>query len=227
MNIEHNPKIGPPQLTQGDGRLSIRDEQKLRTRDRLTDAAHEIFKEVGFRAATIDEIMKRAGSSRATFYLHFNDKVGIAAEIGRRSSVVVAESFRKLDNLVNPNRGSVHAWLENHMAERREAKVMLHIINEAISSDPQFGQEYIEYISRVSDRVFVNTLARWPEEDRKLIRSKISCLLIMLQRIQYHSICQELDFGNIDLTDTIADIIWNELFARNADNINNATRYGV
>ena len=76
-------------------RLSIREEQKLRTRDRLLDAAFEVFSAVGYRAATIDEIMKRAGANRATFYLHFSDKLDIAAGIGRRSSMAVSDRFRQ------------------------------------------------------------------------------------------------------------------------------------
>lgn len=194
-------------------RPSIREEQKQRTRDRLLDAAFEIFTEAGFRAATIDEIMKRAGANRATFYLHFADKMDIAAGLGRRSATAVAERFRLLDNLAAPTRADVRAWLEEDLVHRRRDRVMVHVIHEALTADPRFGQEYLDYFIRIAERVMVNTVARWPEDQRPLARSKIVCLFTMLHRIEFHLLCQELNFGHYDPLDAMADIVWNELFA--------------
>src|SRR5262249_15730670 len=145
--------------------------------------------------ATVDEIMKRAGANRATFYLHFTDKMDIAAGLGRRSGTAVAERFRLLDNLVAPTRADVRAWLEDDFADRRRERVMVHVINEALTADPRFGQEYFDYFSRIAERVMVNTVARWPEERRPLARSKIICLFIMLHRVEFHLLCQDLSFG--------------------------------
>lgn len=193
-------------------RLSIREEQKLRTRDRLLDAAFEVFSAVGFRAATIDEIMKRAGANRATFYLHFSDKLDIAAGIGRRSSMAVSDRFRQLDKMVAPSKTDIRAWLESDLNHRRSEKVMVDIIHEASSSDPRFGQEYLDYFVRIAERVMVNTVARWPQEQRPLARMKIVCLFTMLHRVEFHLLCQGLDFGVYDPVEALADLIWNELF---------------
>lgn len=193
-------------------RPSIREEQKQRTRDRLLDAAFEVFSEVGFRAATIDEIMKRAGANRATFYLHFSDKMDIAAGLGRRSSTAVAERFRVLDKLVAPTRADIRKWLEDDLAQRITDKVMSQITHEASTSDPRFGQEYLDYFIRIAERVMVNFVSRWPEEQRPLARMKIVCLFTMLHRMEFHMVCQELDFGSYDPLDAIVDMLWNELF---------------
>ena len=194
------------------GRLSIREEQKQRTRDRLLDAAFEVFKEVGFRAATIDEIMKRAAANRATFYLHFTDKLDVAAGLGRRSGTAVAERYRLLDNLVSPTRSDIRAWLVHELAQRRKDRVLVHVIQEASTSDPLVGQESLEYFDRIAERVMVNTVARWPVEQRALARSKIVSLCVMMDRLGFHLYCQDLDFRNIDPVEAIADIFWNELF---------------
>lgn len=196
-------------------RPSIREEQKLRTRERLLDAAFEVFREVGFRAATIDQIMDRAGANRATFYLHFNDKIAIAAALGRRSASVVAQRFRLLDGLVAPTRADIRAWLEEDMAERRQYAVLINVIQEALTTDSDFGQEYIAFYGRVASRVMVNTVQRWPEQDRPLIRSKIVCLLTMLHRIEFHVICQGVVMES-DPLDAMADVLWNELFRGSA-----------
>ena len=205
----------------GGRRPSIREEQKLRTRDRLLDAAFEIFSEVGFRAATIDEIMKRAGANRATFYLHFTDKMDIAAGLGRRSSAAVAERFRVLDRLVAPTKADIRQWLDDDIAHRRNDKVMVQIIHEASTADTRFAQEYLDYFIRIAERVMVNTVSRWPEEQRPLARMKIVCVYTMLHRIEFHMLCHELDFGPYDPLEAITDILWNELFACTASSADN------
>jgi len=212
-NAEQNTILESPRAKSKTPRPSIREEQKLRTRDRLLDAAFEVFSEVGFRAATVDVIMKRAGANRATFYLHFPDKLAIAAGIGRRSATAVAERYRMLDNLVAPDRADVRAWVMEHLEDRRKDRVLVHVINEAITSDARFGQEYIDYFGRVAERVMVKTVARWPAPQRPLVRMKVVCLFIMMQRIEFHWFGQELNFGSGVITvDAITDILWNELF---------------
>jgi AcrR family transcriptional regulator len=210
-----------PQSIQSDvntpgSRLSIREEQKLRTRDRILDAAFEIFQKFGFRAATVDEIMKHAGANRATFYLHFKDKIDIAAGLGRRRGTAVAERFRRLDNLAAPTCADIRAWLEQDVADRRKDNILIHVIHEAMTTDPRFGQEYFDYCGRIADRVMVNTVARWPENRRSLVRARIVCLFVMLDRVEFHLLCQNLEFGGYDPLDAIAKILWNELFSSHA-----------
>lgn len=205
-------KAGGTSSKAGSGRLSIREEQKQRTRERLLDAAFEVFREVGFRAATIDQIMKRAAANRATFYLHFSDKIDLAAGLGRRSAMAFAQRFRLLDNLVSPTRADVRAWLEDDIAERRKDKVLVQLVQEAVVSDPRFGQEYLDYFGRIAERVMTNTVGRWPEDRRRLARSKIVCLLIMMDRIEFHHIGNDLHFVDGDPLDALTDILWNELF---------------
>lgn len=212
--MDQNGKPEPPRTRSRprDGRPSSREAQKLRTRERLLDAALETFHEVGFRAATVDEIMKRAGSNRATFYLHFTDKMDVAAGLGRRSATAVAERFRLLDNLIAPTRADVRNWLEDDFADRRKDRVMVHVINEALISDPRFGQENADYFARIAERVMVNTVARWPMERRPLARLKLVCLFLMLHRVQFHMLCQDVSFGPGDMIDALAEIFWSELF---------------
>jgi AcrR family transcriptional regulator len=52
-----------------------------RRRDAILKAATEIFLEKGFEGATLDEIIHRAGGSRATIYSQFGDKQGLFAAI--------------------------------------------------------------------------------------------------------------------------------------------------
>lgn len=50
-------------------------------RKAIMAAAAEVFLEQGFGAATLDEVVRRAGGSRATLYEHFGGKEGLFAAI--------------------------------------------------------------------------------------------------------------------------------------------------
>ena len=53
---------------------TVRDRQRERTRERLYDAALEVFMRDGVEAARIDDIATLAGVSRGTFYFHYPSK---------------------------------------------------------------------------------------------------------------------------------------------------------
>src|ERR1700742_1177904 len=53
---------------------SLRGRQKIATRRAISDAALELFAEVGYEAASVGQITKRAGVSERTFFLHFPSK---------------------------------------------------------------------------------------------------------------------------------------------------------
>lgn len=49
----------------------------IRTRKLIKDAFYESFKEKGFEKTTVSDIAKRAMINRATFYLHYQDKMDL------------------------------------------------------------------------------------------------------------------------------------------------------
>jgi AcrR family transcriptional regulator len=50
------------------------DQRIRRTRDQLGDALMELALEKPFDAITVQDVIDRAGVSRSTFYVHYNDK---------------------------------------------------------------------------------------------------------------------------------------------------------
>ena len=60
-------------------KTTLRDVQKASTRQRLLEAARNVFYREGYYAATVDQIVGEAGASRPTFYLHFKDKEAVLA----------------------------------------------------------------------------------------------------------------------------------------------------
>lgn len=87
---------------------SLREEQALQTRDRIRQAARDLFATHGFTSTTIGQIAESAGVSGATVYGAFESKAGIVvamledleqdAGLGAQLEAVFAESdpYRQL-----------------------------------------------------------------------------------------------------------------------------------
>ncbi|SHF70361.1 transcriptional regulator, TetR family [Jatrophihabitans endophyticus] len=63
------------------GRDRPMQQRAARTRARLLAAAAEVFDEVGYLAATLDEIVSRAGVAKGALYFHFGSKGELAAAV--------------------------------------------------------------------------------------------------------------------------------------------------
>ena len=63
---------------------SLRDRKKRRTRERLYDAALQLFGERRYEDVTVDEICDRAEVGRATFFRFFGSKAGLLVEFNHR-----------------------------------------------------------------------------------------------------------------------------------------------
>ena len=56
-------------------------EKKGETRERIIQAAKDVFAEQGFAGARVDEIASRAGVNKAALYYHIGDKQALYAEV--------------------------------------------------------------------------------------------------------------------------------------------------
>lgn len=61
--------------------MATREEKKLLKRNRILDAAYELFSSKGMNMTAIDEVVKKAGVAKGTFYLYFRDKYDLTDQI--------------------------------------------------------------------------------------------------------------------------------------------------
>lgn len=57
------------------------EEKKQRKRNSIIEAAYELFQKQGYQTTAIDEVVKKAGVAKGTFYLYFRDKYDLTDQI--------------------------------------------------------------------------------------------------------------------------------------------------
>lgn len=73
------------------------EEKKNAKRIRMIDAAYHLFINKGVHATAIDEVVKKAGVAKGTFYLYFHDKYDLLDQIVLyKSTVLVQAALREL-----------------------------------------------------------------------------------------------------------------------------------
>jgi AcrR family transcriptional regulator len=98
--------------------------KRARTRARLTEAAEQVFAEVGFHAATLDAVAARAGMTKGAVYGNFRSKEELLLSTYRRGGVGVSPAFRLGAPMAEQMRRLAEAVIAfAPMAERRNVRV--------------------------------------------------------------------------------------------------------
>ena len=121
------PLLVPPQPRAG-GRTELQQRQKQTSREKLLAAAREAFAEGSYAGAAIDDIVKRAGVNRSTFYRHFDSKFAIARALFEQfwpQLFAQYASFAPVGNL--PTDEEIDRWIGGFLAVYRPNRPLLDI----------------------------------------------------------------------------------------------------
>jgi TetR/AcrR family transcriptional regulator, regulator of cefoperazone and chloramphenicol sensitivity len=128
------------------------------TRDKLIEAAGEVFAERGYRAATIREICRLAGANVAAVNYTFGDKMGLYTEVLRHSvrAAKTAAITAALDGSSSPEemiRGVIRARLMSLCQEARPDWQIRLVMHEFSHPTPAMGRVVDEGMRPIYDRV--------------------------------------------------------------------------
>lgn len=94
-------------------------ERRAQTRQRLLDAATEVFARKGFHAATIDDVAVAAGHTKGAVYAHFDGKDALFLALLDRH---LADQLARVDDLIGASSGAeLHRGLRDASAEQMDA----------------------------------------------------------------------------------------------------------
>lgn len=115
-------------------RLS-RTEQQERTRRRLLDAGLRAFTELGFTAATVEQITAAAGVTRGALYKHFDGKEGLFLALG-----------------ADIGDDQLGRWAEDEDAAVTDEQRLAAISTVLEGADPALGLAGVEFLAHIRSR---------------------------------------------------------------------------
>lgn len=139
----------------GKKRGSLREEQKALTRQRLIEGAIDVFNEKGYQLATVDDIADAAGAGRATFYLHFKNKLEIMEAIYAELEPEVGKNFAQLDRALSGGREEVTAWVRDMFQWYDTHRVEIVALEQALAIEGTeasgLHRDYVSYMPNLAE----------------------------------------------------------------------------
>lgn len=125
---------------------------KAERRSQILTAAQNVFAKRGYHRATIDDIVSEAGVARGTFYLYFEDKRTIFADLIERFSYRIATAIIRIqtDDPARTVESQVHEnileILKVALHDRTMTKILL---TDAMGIDPAFDRKLRGFYDQV------------------------------------------------------------------------------
>lgn len=187
---------------------TLRDEQRRRTRLALLTAARELFVGEGYAGVTVDDITGRVGCSRATFYLHFTNKMDVLAKISAETMQQRAAAvYRDLDAVLETgSRAEFAAWVRRALDWFDRNRDILPTWDEALAAEPEFQSIGRDSIMELT-AAMPSFLSRWPADRRDEARFRVELLVTQLERYFTRSAVQRtIEFSGDAAAEILADI---------------------
>lgn len=122
-------------MLNNENKKNVQSQKKILKRNKLFDAAYELFLNKGIHDTAIDDIVKRAGVAKGTFYLYFRDKYDIIDRLVlNKSSVVLKEAMestmsKQFDNFID----GIIFFIDYIIEYFKNSKMLLKIIYKNLS----------------------------------------------------------------------------------------------
>jgi AcrR family transcriptional regulator len=191
--------------TQRDGfRESLGDARRALTRDRFIEAALSIFHDQGYANATIEDVVALAGAGRTTYYLHFKNKADLITAVMERELPEAQAHYRALDQLGEPTRADIDAWLLQTIDYWRKKGWIIDIINQAIAVEPSLAGRYAALLNETID-VMTNYFGRWHTEPEEA-RIRAAAMTLQLERVCYVWLVRGVSFDERRMLKILGDM---------------------
>ncbi|MGW5647046.1 TetR/AcrR family transcriptional regulator [Saccharopolyspora sp. NPDC003752] len=173
--------------------LSVREEQRRMTRQRIITAARQVFEERGYGQASVGDIAKAAKVNRATFYLHFTNKAEVFTEVYRTVREEQSAQYWSLLGraLAEGKAASVREWLDKALVWWEDQAALLPAIHEAMASDLEVATRWKDQLDQLAGELG-EYLATIPEERRDQQRLRVELLMVQLDQLCFRAIVQKV-----------------------------------
>ncbi len=181
---------------------------RQKTRDRFLDAAFEVFGQVGYHAATVEDILRVSGGGRATFYTYFDSKSDLAACLFERSLPRAVADYEKLALTPTLTRQVVRDWLaEGLVGFWTWNRIPFEALNHAMSDNPDIAQRHYSFIATA-----VAPLTRgWDEPHHAEAQLRAVLLVLQWERFCWHWLVQQVRHDRDMVLDVVSEAWYDQL----------------
>lgn len=133
----------------------LRQDQRSLTRQRICDAAGEVFLKRGFAATSMEEIASHGGIGRSTIYKHFHDKDQILSVIAEQFAPRLVEMVKALPG-PRPTSIQTSCWLEeltSFLARHNTAAILLTELGGSANPHPAIPALGMALLHAFADRL--------------------------------------------------------------------------
>lgn len=178
----------------------LRQAQQAQTRHRLVTAAHQCFTDRGLAKTTIDDIVKRAGTSRATFYLHFQGKPQVlAASWDEIEFPRVNRLFVEHDAAADFSYEATRAWIESLLTFWEANPSMAVNANQIMASDDELLRWGASNVLAVR-RSMPNLMARLGANAQAWMVLRVT----QLERLMYFWVTENVPLSREELLEALS-----------------------
>ncbi|MGL5417220.1 MAG: TetR/AcrR family transcriptional regulator [Clostridium sp.] len=170
---------------------SLVSKNKREKEKNIHNAAYELFIEIGFENTTVDQIAKKAGVAKGTFYLYFKDKYDLLNKIVlKKSHGLAKEALEKTREQKIEKFEEAILFFTNYVIEYfKENQIMLKVIKknfgDGLYKEVEDGEEE-DGIRKILE-IFIEKLKfrGYTEEEGKLI---IYMIVELVGSVAYNAI---------------------------------------
>ena len=191
---------------------SLRSQLKRLTKERLISSAIELFAKNGFRATSVGDIAKAAGTTPTTFYRYFSSKSDIARLLQDHINVDVKATFERLDDVKRPTKQAIRGWVDQYDQMWQRNHVLCDAFWEATSTDPQLAAELVPITYRLTESIkLVQSLAEG--ETKSKFQTRLVLMYLLMDRLLYLVNIQQRNANGLRMLDEFSEILRSALFS--------------
>ena len=154
-----------------------------RVKAKIVEAAWELFHEKGYDNTTIDDIIKRSGTSKGSFYYHFDSKDAFLGTL----SEILDEKYLELSQEIEDDMNNFDKliYLDAKMHEALENMVNADLLASLYSTQlvSKTGQNLLD-----QNRIYYRLIGRIVEEGQK--RGEIVENKSVSEIVKYYAMCE-------------------------------------
>ena len=166
-------------------RRSLREARKELTREALLDAAHAAFEENGYVTVTVDDIVRRAGAGRGTFYLYFDSKAAVFQAVLEK--LEIREQYlallARLAAIETPTVDALEAWFGEYADLYLKNRAFHRAFHQAQAVEPAFTDIVLQYLAEAVSQWSLPAFA--PDADSEELRLTALANYVMAEGIMH------------------------------------------